>query len=47
MSLQVYDDYSRHVDTGFVDTQNTVDLDFQHHVALGPGTTWYGGWGRA
>jgi iron complex outermembrane receptor protein len=35
MSLQVYDDYSRHVDTGFVDTQNTVDLDFQHHLALG------------
>jgi iron complex outermembrane receptor protein len=35
MSLQVYDDYSRHLDQGFVDSQNTVDLDFQHHVALG------------
>jgi iron complex outermembrane receptor protein len=35
MSLQVYDDYSRHLDTGFVDSQNTVDLDFQHHLALG------------
>jgi iron complex outermembrane receptor protein len=35
MSLQVYDDYSRHLDTGFVDSQNTVDLDFQHHVTLG------------
>lgn len=36
MSLQVYDDYSRHLDTGFEDTQNTVDVDFEHHVALGP-----------
>ena len=36
MSLQVYDDYSRHLDSGFVDTQNTVDLDFQDHMALGP-----------
>ena len=35
MSLQVYDDYSRHLDTGFTDTQNTVDVDFEHHVALG------------
>jgi iron complex outermembrane receptor protein len=35
MSLQVYDDYSRHLDTGFVDSQNTVDVDFQHHLALG------------
>jgi iron complex outermembrane receptor protein len=35
MSLQMYDDYSRHVDLGFVDAQNTVDLDFQHHIALG------------
>ncbi|MGB6946923.1 MAG: TonB-dependent receptor [Bryobacteraceae bacterium] len=35
MSLQVYDDYSRHFDTGFLDRQNTVDLDFEHHLALG------------
>jgi len=35
MSLQVYDDYSRHVDNGFLDAQNTVDVDFQHHLALG------------
>lgn len=35
MSLQVYDDYSRHLDTGFVDSQNTVDIDFQYHLALG------------
>ena len=35
MSLQMYDDYSRHLDLGFVDSQNTVDLDFQHHIALG------------
>ncbi len=35
MSLQMYDDYSRHLDLGFVDSQNTVDLDFQHHLALG------------
>jgi iron complex outermembrane recepter protein len=36
MSLQVYDDYSRHFEQGFLDAQNTVDLDFQHHIALGP-----------
>jgi iron complex outermembrane receptor protein len=35
MSLQIYDDYSRHLDTGFLDSQNTVDVDFEHHVALG------------
>src|ERR1700678_2579206 len=35
MSLQVYDDYSRHLEEGFVDAQDTVDLDFQHHIALG------------
>lgn len=35
MSLQVYDDYTHHVDTGFVDSQNTVDIDFQHHIAWG------------
>ncbi len=35
MSLQLYDDYSHHLDLGFVDSQNTVDLDFQHHLALG------------
>ncbi len=35
MTLQVYDDYTRHLDMGFVDSQNTVDLDFQHHITLG------------
>ncbi len=35
MSLEMYDDYSRHLDLGFVDSQDTVDLDFQHHLALG------------
>jgi iron complex outermembrane receptor protein len=35
MSLQVYDDYSRHSELGFLDVWNTVDLDFQHHIALG------------
>ena len=35
MSLQLYDDYSRHFEQGFLDAQNTVDLDFQHHIALG------------
>jgi iron complex outermembrane recepter protein len=35
MSLQVYDDYTRHLEEGFRDAQDTVDLDFQHHIALG------------
>ena len=35
MSLQMYDDYSRHLATGFVDSENTVDLDFQYHMTLG------------
>ena len=35
MSLQVYDDYSHHLDLGFLDAQNTVDMDFQHHLAWG------------
>src|SRR5581483_2634385 len=35
MSLQLYDDYGDHVQEDFVDSQNTVDLDFQHHLALG------------
>ena len=35
MSLQVYDSYSSHLDLGFVDMQNTVDIDFQHHLSLG------------
>jgi iron complex outermembrane receptor protein len=35
MSLQMYDDYSKHLDLGFLDAQNTVDLDFQHHLAWG------------
>lgn len=34
MSLQVYDDYSSHLDLGFVDEQNTVDIDFQHRISL-------------
>ncbi len=36
MSLQFYDDYSRHLEQGFLDAQNTVDLDFQHHIGWGP-----------
>jgi len=36
MSLQLYDDYSRRVEQGFLDAQNTVDLDFQHHIGWGP-----------
>jgi iron complex outermembrane receptor protein len=35
MSLQLYDDYTRHRSLGFEDIQDTVDLDFQHHLALG------------
>jgi iron complex outermembrane receptor protein len=34
-SLQIYDDYSRHFEQGFLDEHNTVDIDFQHHIALG------------
>ncbi len=34
MSLEVYDDYTRHLGLGFLDTQNTVDVDFQHHLSL-------------
>jgi len=35
LSLQMYDDYySRRVE-GLNETRNTVDLDFQHHVAIG------------
>jgi len=36
MSLQFYDDYSRRVEQAFLDAQNTVDLDFQHHLGWGP-----------
>jgi iron complex outermembrane receptor protein len=36
MSFQLYDAYSRHLEQGFLDAQNTVDLDFQHHIAVGP-----------
>jgi iron complex outermembrane recepter protein len=36
MSLQMYDDYTRHSELGLEDSQNTVDLDFQHHVSIGP-----------
>jgi iron complex outermembrane recepter protein len=35
MSLQMYDDYSRHFEQEFLDEQNTVDIDFQHHIAFG------------
>ncbi len=35
MSLQVYDDYSHRVSEGLLDAHNTVDLDFQDHVAIG------------
>ncbi len=36
MSLQVYDDYTRRTThIGGQDTQNTVDLDFQDHMAIG------------
>lgn len=35
MSLQVYEDYSKRLDGGFLDSENTVDLDFQDHLALG------------
>jgi iron complex outermembrane recepter protein len=35
LSLQVYDDYSNHFEQGFTDVQNTVDLDLQHHLAVG------------
>ena len=36
MSLQLYNDYTRHFEQGFLDEQNTVDLDFEHHITLGP-----------
>jgi len=35
MSLQVYYDYTRNLAQGFLDTEKTLDLDFQHHLALG------------
>ena len=35
MSLQMYDDASRHLDLGFTNVENTFDVDFQHHIALG------------
>jgi iron complex outermembrane receptor protein len=35
MSLQVYYDYARRFAQGFPDSEKTLDLDFQHHVALG------------
>jgi iron complex outermembrane recepter protein len=34
-SLQIYDDYSSRVNNGGLIRQNTVDLDFQDHMALG------------
>jgi iron complex outermembrane receptor protein len=36
MSLQLYNDYTRHFEQGFLSEQNTVDLDFDDHIALGP-----------
>jgi len=35
MSLQIYDDHSSTFGLGGRDRQNTVDLDFQHHLKLG------------
>jgi iron complex outermembrane receptor protein len=35
-SLQIYDDHSRNATVGGLIWQNTVDIDFQDHVALGP-----------
>jgi iron complex outermembrane receptor protein len=35
MSLQLYEDYSRHLEQGFLDAEDMVDLDFQHHIAWG------------
>ncbi len=35
MSLQLYDRDSGRLDQGFSNDQNTVDLDFQHHVHAG------------
>jgi iron complex outermembrane recepter protein len=34
-SLQIYDDHSSTFSLGSRDRQNTVDLDFQHHLAVG------------
>jgi iron complex outermembrane receptor protein len=34
-SLQIYDDYSRRVDLGVANKQNTINLDFQHHTGIG------------
>jgi iron complex outermembrane receptor protein len=35
LSVQIYDDYANHMDQGFRDISNTVDLDSQYHLALG------------
>ncbi|HTR35709.1 MAG TPA: TonB-dependent receptor [Bryobacteraceae bacterium] len=35
MTLQLYDDYSHHIELGFTNVENTVDLDFQHHLSVG------------
>jgi iron complex outermembrane recepter protein len=35
MSLQIYDDHSSTFSLGSRDRQNTVDLDFHHHLKLG------------
>jgi iron complex outermembrane receptor protein len=34
ISLQVYDDYYHRVNSGLGDTKNTVDVDFQDHIAI-------------
>jgi iron complex outermembrane recepter protein len=35
ISLQVYDSYTHHLDLGFLDSENTLGIDFEHHLALG------------
>jgi len=35
ISLQIYDDYSHHVELGFSNVEDTVDVDFQHHLTAG------------
>lgn len=35
MSLQLYERYCGRLDQGFSNGQNTVDLDFQHHIRAG------------
>lgn len=35
LTVQLYDDYQRRHEMGFHELQNTLDLDLQHHIALG------------